>query len=555
MPDNSESQAHEPILPLQAKAEGAFLALAAGDALGWPQEIARNVQGNLESKGAHVEFKGWTRRSGGRFQPYEENIYPGDYSDDTQLTLAVARSRTNHGSEWWQAFTKVELPLWMLYERGGGGATKRAASAWAHGRPPWRLNRREDIRRYFEAGGNGVAMRVLPHALFLARDESSVTLMRDVVLDGLATHGHPRALVGATVYAYAAWMLTRRSGTLRFGELLDTLIDESPIWSKFPESDRDGGTWFPAAEGVTGGRYELIWEQTIGEMRTLLEKARKGIQAGALADDHAVLKELGCLGHSKGAGTVSAAAAAYLVARHAAQPVQAILRAAFEQGADTDTLAAMTGGLMGCLAGVEWLPSPWLEVQDSKYLRNIAGQIALGPDGASQQPVEPLGNPQAIFSELARNGDREVVLGGLKRVRATSLPVPKPIAQSIAVQAWRLNTSYGQTMYVTKVNRLRDDRMIHTLEPTRPTDPKQASANEAVESVQVSNNALYVEFCRQLQGHLESRAMKTKEIESALDLVPSQVKKWLSQAEQDGRIQRVSKNPAKFALCGQKSLR
>ena len=555
MPDNSESQTHEPILPLQAKAEGAFLALAAGDALGWPQEIARNVQGNLESKGAHVEFKGWTRRSGGRFQPYEENIYAGDYSDDTQLTLAVARSRTNHGSEWWKAFTKVELPLWTLYERGGGGATKRAAKAWVEGTPPWKSDKKDGVRRYFEAGGNGVAMRVLPHALFLARDESSVTLMRDVVLDGLATHGHPRALVGATVYAYAAWMLTRRSGTLRFGELLDTLIDESPIWSKFPESDRDGGTWFPAAEGVTGGRYELIWEQTIGEMRTLFEKARKGIQAGALADDHAVLKELGCLGHSKGAGTVSAAAAAYLVARHAAQPVQAILRAAFEQGADTDTLAAMTGGLMGCLAGVEWLPSPWLEVQDSKYLRNIAGQIALGPDGASQQPVEPLGNPQAIFSELARNGDREVVLGGLKRVRATSLPVPKPIAQSIAVQAWRLNTSDGQTMYVTKVNRLRDARMIHTLEPTRPTDPKQVGANEAVESVQVSKNALYVEFCRQLQSHLESRAMKTKEIESALDLVPSQAKKWLSQAELDGRIQRISKNPAKFALCRQKSLR
>ena len=554
MPDNSESQAHEPILPLQAKAEGAFLALAAGDALGWPQEIARNVQSNLERKGAHVEFKGWTRRSGGRFQPYEENIYAGDYSDDTQLTLAVARSRTNHGSEWWQAFTQVELPLWTLYERGGGGATKRAASAWAHGRPPWRLNRGEGIRRYFDAGGNGVAMRVLPHALFLARDESPVTLMRDVVLDGLATHGHPRALVGATLYAYAAWVLTRRSGTLRFGELLDTLIDESPIWSKFPESDRDSGTWFPAAEGVTGGRYELIWDQTIKEMRELLAKAQKGVQAGALADDHVVLKELGCLGRFKGAGTVSAAAAVYLVARHAAQPVQAILRAAFEQGADTDTLAAMTGGLMGCLAGVEWLPSPWLEVQDSEYLRNIASQIALGPDGASQKPVEPPANPKAIFSDLARNGDREVVLSGLKRVRATPLPVPKPIAQSITIQAWQLKTSDGQTMYVTKVDHLRDDRASHTLEPTHPTTPKPASADEAVESVRVSKNTLYAEFCRQLQSHLESRAMRPREIESALDLVSSQVQKWLSQAEQDGLIRRTSKRPIKFALCDQEFL-
>ncbi len=556
MPDNSESQAHEPILPLQAKAEGAFLALAAGDALGWPQEIARNVQGNPENKGVHVEFKGWTRRSGGRFQPYEENIYAGDYSDDTQLTLAVARSRTNHGSEWWKAFTKVELPLWTLYERGGGGATKRAAKAWVEGTPPWKLDKKDGVRRYFEAGGNGVAMRVLPHALFLAGQEDPANLMYDVILDGSATHGHPRALVGAMVYAYAAWMLARKSGTLRFGELLDALIDESPKWSKFPESKRNDRTWFSFAKGATGGRYELIWGQTIEEMRELLAKAQKGIQAGALADDHVVLKELGCFGRYKGAGTVSAAAAVYLVARHAAQPVQAILRAAFEQGADTDTLAAMTGGLMGCLAGVEWLPSPWLGVQDSEYIRDIASQIALGPDGASQHPIEPLGNPQAIFSDLARNGDREVVFGGLKRVRATSLPVPKPIARSITVQAWQLKTSDGQTMYVTKVDHLRDDGASHTLEPTRPTAPKLANTNEAVESVRVSKNALYVEFCRQLQSHLESRAMRPKEIENAfaLDLVPSQVKKWLSQAERDGRIQRISKKPIEFALCDQKFL-
>lgn len=206
MPDSSECQARPRALPL-TKAEGAFLALAAGDALGWPQEIPRNVRGNSTNESAHVEFKKWIRRSGGRFQPYYEVIHPGDYSDDTQLTLAVARSRTNHGSSWWKALTRVELPLWTLYERGGGGATKRAANAWASGNPPWKSDKRDRVRQYFAAGGNGVAMRVLPHALFLAKQEDPVALMYDVVLDGSATHGHPRALVGATVYAYAAWLL------------------------------------------------------------------------------------------------------------------------------------------------------------------------------------------------------------------------------------------------------------------------------------------------------------------------------------------------------------
>lgn len=126
MPDSSQTQAHPSIVPL-AKAEGAFLALAAGDALGWPQEMPRNTRGKCAK--AHVDFEEWTRRGGGRFYPYEEVIHSGEYSDDTQLTLAVARSRIHHGPAWWKAFTRIELPLWILYERGGGGATKRAANA------------------------------------------------------------------------------------------------------------------------------------------------------------------------------------------------------------------------------------------------------------------------------------------------------------------------------------------------------------------------------------------------------------------------------------------
>ena len=558
MPDSNESQSRAPILPL-AKAEGAFLALAAGDALGWPQEMPRNVQGNSANTVSHVEFEKWTRRSGGRFQPYEEVIHPGDYSDDTQLTLAVARSRTNHGSAWWKALTRVELPLWTLYERGGGGATKRAANAWTSGHPPWKSNNREGVRQYFDAGGNGVAMRVLPHALFLAGQANAADLMHDVVLDGSATHGHPRALVGAIVYAYAAWLLVRRSSTLRFGELLDTLIDGAPEWRGFPKSSRDGGSWFEAANEATGARYGAIWERTAWEMRELLEKARKGLQAGALADDHAVLKDLGCFGRAKGAGTSSAAGAAYLAARHAAQPTQGILRAAFEKGADTDTLAAMAGGLMGCLCGVEWLPRSWLRVQDAEYLQRIASRIAMGPEGANQSPVNPVSNPQSVLSDLPPMGACEVFLGGSIRVEATALPNPKPIAKSIAVRAWRFKTIDGQTMYVTKV-----DRVVKKFPADRPTDDPDllqrtfaapTPVRTASEPGSDPRHSLYTEFRRQWQSNFGTREMKRKDVATTLDLVSTQVNKWLERAEQDGWIRRTSKNPAKFALSdNQKSL-
>ena len=552
MSDSSERQAQAPTLPL-AKAEGALLALAAGDALGWPQEMPRNVQGNSANRVAHVDFREWTRRSGGRFQPYEEIIHSGDYSDDTQLTLAVARSRTNHGSAWWKAFTRVELPFWTLYERGGGGATKRAAMAWTRGYPPWKSGKRDSVLQYFEAGGNGVTMRILPHALFLACQENSAGLMHDVVLDGSATHGHPRALVGATAYAYAAWFLARKSNILRFGELLDVLVDGRPEWGGFPGSDQDGGTWFKAADSATNGQYERIWDQTIREMDDLLAIARKGLDAGALADDRAVLKDLGCFGRVKGAGTVSAAAAAYLVSRHAAQPVQGVLRAAFEMGADTDTLAAMAGGLMGCLSGVEWLPRQWLQVQDAEYLRKIAARVALGPEYADQRPVDPSPDPQSIYSGAILDGSQEFDVGGTRRVTVTPLRNPKPIGKSFLVRAWRLRATDGQTMYVTKI-----DRSSEKAHEKTNNDPEQTHRPEtnydiraATHIVQGSSDALYASFCRELRSLLDmSGEMKTREIADALGLVKSQATTWLNQAENDGYIQRISKKPVKFGLRG-----
>ena len=536
------------------RGEGAFLAFAAGDALGWPQEMRGNVPKEVVGV-AHEHFRRWTRRAGGRFSPYEETIQPGDYSDDTQLTLAVARSRTNHAAAWWQAWTRVELPVWTVYERGGGSATKRAAGAWARGHAPWKSRREGDVRRYFNAGGNGVAMRVLPHALFLAGEESAAGLVHDVVLDGSATHGHPRALVGAAVYAYAAWCLARRSGTLRFGELLDTLIDEESVWSGFPQSDRNGGTWFEAACRAAETPYDRIWDRTAHEMRELLETARKGIQAGALADDHSVLKDLGCFGQTKGAGTSSAAAAVYLVARHAAHPVQGVLSAAFAKGADTDTLAAMVGGLLGCLAGVEWIPAPWLQVQDADYLRDIASRVVAGPTAARQQPVEPMTTPESIFAELPEDGEREVVVGGFLQARTIALPAPKAIAKSIAVRSWRLSTSDGQTMYVNRVRRL-SSRPVGSRVAEEPASRDEdsvavlAGTDAPVYRDTDSADMLYTAFCRQLWTVAGSGHMKRRDVETRLGLVPSQVKKWLQRAEQEGRIQWTSKNPAKFMLSG-----
>ena len=562
MPDNSKERALGPVVPL-AKAEGAFLAFAAGDALGWPQEMPRRVRRDAGGTSPSLEFRTWTRRNGGRFRSYDETIGAGEYSDDTQLTLAVARSRTHHGADWRKAFMRVELPLWTIYERGGGGATKRAAQAWLAGKAPWQSAKDDKVRRYFDAGGNGVAMRVLPHALFLAGEDDPAVLMHDVVRDGVATHGHPRALAGATAWAHAAWSLVRRNRTLGYGELLDLLIDERDYWGTFPEIERGGDAWFSVAKRVLGEPYERIWKRTVDEMRRLLEQARNGIRAGALADDHAVLDDLGCFGRFKGAGTITAAAAAYLTARHAAQPAQGVLRAAFEQGADTDTLAATTGGLLGCLAGDDWLPVPWREVQDAGYLRSIARSVAAGPAGAEQRSVEKPAPPRSVLSELAQDGDREVDLGEFTRVKATALPDPKAVSKSVTVRAWRLRTTEGQTLYVTSVeqsNRSADvglakaegvqtRRTSSDSATSKPVDSAVSLTPDSNSAVGVDgSDALYDEFRRQLRALLTNGPARSKRIEEALGLVPSQARTWLERMECGGEIEKVSKKPLQFAL-------
>ncbi len=447
-----------------AKAEGAFIALAAGDALGWPQEFPKKV---IRPKEVPIssEFHEWVRRSGGRFYPHEEVIGAGEYSDDTQLMMAVARCRILRSPEWWTALTKTELPLWTLYERGGGGATKRAAESWARGVAPWQESTKKLSIRYFEAGGNGVAMRVLPHAIYFAGSNNAQELIHDVVMDGVATHGHPRALVGAAAYAFAAWWYLRAQKTVAFGEVVDVLLNEKETWGAQPEPKESNNGWFDVADRVFKCGYGKIWDDVVSEMVMLLEDVRRGHEEGAIADDDAVLRKLGAFGNEKGAGTTCAAAAIYLTARHAAQPEHGVLKAAFARGTDTDTLAAMVGGLAGCLAGSDWLPQHWLQVQDHEYLRKLAKRVATGSTGTDKRPEDlvAIGTREInkLRASLVDEQKEELPLDGVRKAEVSDILRPHPLSETVGVKTWVLRSKDGQTMYATKYSRLPKSNTKH----------------------------------------------------------------------------------------------
>ena len=160
---------------------------AVGDALGWPQEDRSQIIGgrNASEVEPRPQFRSWERNGGTRYGRYVDPVRAGEYSDDTQLMLATARSCLL-GDEWIERLRRVELPQWPLYQRGGGGAVLRAARAWEHGKEPWSVGTakdRDDAVKYFNAGANGVAMRIAPHAV-IAASMSIDQLLKRIVLAG-----------------------------------------------------------------------------------------------------------------------------------------------------------------------------------------------------------------------------------------------------------------------------------------------------------------------------------------------------------------------------------
>lgn len=444
-----------------AKAIGALIAFAAGDALGWPQEMPANKAAGSPD----VAFRQWTRRAGGRFYHHLETIRAGEYSDDTQLLLAVARARLTT-PRWVERLALHELPLFTVYERGAGRAVLRACRAWRQARPPWLAADESDREAYFEAGANGVAMRAIPHALWHHRSESARDLAADVMADGVLTHGHPRALVGAIVYATAAWILLRKRETLAYGELIDKLLRGEATWAEMPSVEGSLGLDVaPVLESI-----HPRWQETVHEVRHLLMSAREGLERGALGDDRDVLERLGCFTKTKGSGTVTAVAAIYLASRYAAQPRSSVLAAAFATGADTDTLGAMTGGLVGAIAGSTWMPTEWQDVQDSPFLADVAMRLAhhhMMEGGAA--PVREL-DLDGLVDRLQRAESNEPVpeLGGRVVDVALLSSKERQVARLV-----KIASEHGQTFYVKRM--LPKTAAAERAEPTS-TRPKLRSS-------------------------------------------------------------------------------
>lgn len=450
-----------------SKAVGAMLGAACGDALGWPNERIAKSSTSKQIQGRLYDFRRWSRRSGGRFFPHEEIIEAGEYSDDTQLILCLSRS-LQKGEVWWDYFTQVEFPFWSVYERGGGGATKRAVDSWLDGVAPWSSHRKpQDVKRYFDAGGNGVAMRILPHVLLFS-EKGFPEVSANIFLDGVATHGHPRALLGALVYGFALWTAFRKESKLAYGELVEELIKNVDAWSAMPTSTSIQYEWMNQAEKFLPG-YSNLWDSVKAEVLGYLDACRAELSKGALSFDDDVLKELQCFNSKiSGAGTVTAIAAVYLASRHAADPINGVVKAAFAIGSDTDTIASMTGGLLGCVNGSDWLSPVKQGIQDTAYIEKIASRLANGQidDKPTVEAVKRSFVRNWIDDVVTASDSSEVSLPDRRKARISHGPDYIGRSGKFKVEFIKLTADDGQSIYLNKISKGDFGPIINSQKPT-----------------------------------------------------------------------------------------
>jgi ADP-ribosylglycohydrolase len=444
----------------ETKYIGSIKLAAIGDALGWITEF-ENSQKRLQEKyntDKIDRFYDWEKKVGGRFYGYIDRIRAGSYSDDTQLLLAVARSIKKDGGVDNEYFSKKELAGWLDYARGGGRTVKTAANKISRKSAQWynnffKIKDGNNIIDYRDSGANGVAMRILPIALANLGDFE--TIKREIFYNGIITHGHPNALIGAMLYGYAVDQIivaqpdyfNPESFLIGIGKDFPTKFAknffdryETQIWLKEWNKDKEVS-------------FEKVYEDSIIDTHNKLRYIYKSLRDCLSLKE--TLSTLGCYSPAtKSSGTGTVVAALYFTTKFWNDPVHAIIESVNSIGTDTDSIAAIVGGLLGALHGNSVIPERWKKIQDEQYLEEIAKSLlSISEDTYLEEP-NILSNAK-FFVDLPPNhrvnvGDQITFLP-LGFGHVTSIEEQPTLTKGKYNRILEVSMSSGQTIKIVKL--------------------------------------------------------------------------------------------------------
>ena len=308
---------------------GVLLGTAIGDALGVPYEF-----GLLLPEDEMPEM------TGGGLGPYG----PGEYSDDTQMAVCVARGLAVHscGREPRRTLDAVAAGFLRWSSDGAsdmGNLTRRVLDeAGALAGPP-SLRCATAARRVYErsrsAFGNGALMRTAPVGLVAlsyrdARRGRRATARAARAVAEL-THADPRAGDACVLWSEAVRVAVLE-GRFDVAAGLD-LVPESREAAGDEQQPPDPRAWWAAEiEEASAAEWRDYRGKRNGATHASLKVAWACIRSAAAEDEAG-----GATGHIRNA-----------------------LEAAVRVGHDTDTVAAIAGGLLGARYGASAFPAEWV---------------------------------------------------------------------------------------------------------------------------------------------------------------------------------------------------
>ncbi|MFG3267539.1 ADP-ribosylglycohydrolase family protein [Streptomyces bobili] len=313
-------------------ATGALLGLALGDALGFPTEF-NDVPSILAKCG-----------------PWREMELPrrAFVSDDTQMTLAVARALRTAMDRGLLVPTRLERPLreefvdWYRSpenNRAPGRTCLTACDLLRDDRRLW-----QDASQ-IGSKGCGANMRVAP--LGLAPGLSDEQRAGAAQLQSGLTHGHPTALAASDLTAHAVRLLAQGAepvglvGLLR-SYALDNRTRYHHRWL--------GDLWTRSQDPTPEHFIARGWDDCLG----VLERLQDALRSPSPETDP-------CLATGDGWIAEEALATGLLCfLLFPDEPVTALRRAACSAG-DSDSIACLAGAFAGAYAGADAWPTEWAD--------------------------------------------------------------------------------------------------------------------------------------------------------------------------------------------------
>lgn len=337
-------------MPSEFAILGCLVGTAVGDALGLPYEGLS------------------PRRAKRLFGPPDRMRFlfgKGMVSDDTEHTCMVAQSLLESGDDvelFCDRFS-WRLRWWLLgLPAGIGLATLRSILKLWIGFSP-------ENSGVFSAG-NGPAMRA---AIFGATFDDPKIMASFVQTSAQMTHTDIKAEIGATAVAIAASI---------------SRSDKQPSMDRIPVDLR------------------ALYGESASEFNALLAKVRHSLERGQSTADFAVEMGLGRGISGYIYHTVPLALHAWL--RHPTdyrQAVQSIIAC----GGDTDTTAAIVGGIVGCRVGQPGIPSEWIDQlaewpRSLAWMRTLSSKLARAIESPLTEPQERKRAPRLpVWGIVARN--------------------------------------------------------------------------------------------------------------------------------------------------------